>query len=81
MAKRCDAAGLRRRAVAAAARLLAMCLLMFSSARAAQNPYNVTDTGPIGASSEPLLPPLSTFVQPGPSFGDASVVLGTTCFR
>ena len=68
-----------RWSVLPAAWLLAACLLAVSSADAAQNPFNVTDTGSIGASAEPLLPPLSTFV---PSLTlPQSEVLGTTAFR
>ena len=66
-----------------AAWLLAACLLAIdlSGARAAQNPFNVTDTGPVGASAEPLLPALSTFVTPSATFGFGSEMLGSTHFR
>ena len=71
-----------RRPDLAATWLLAACLLMVSTAQAAnQNPFEVINTGSIGASSEPLLPPLSTFVHPSTSFGLQSEVLGSTAFR
>ena len=77
---RCHGVALRR-SVLASAWLLTACLLAVSSADAAQNPFNVTDTGPIGASPEPLLGPLSTFLPSLTSFGAQSEVLGSTAFR
>ena len=50
-------------------------------ASAQSDPFNATNTGPVGASSEPLLPALSTYVQPGTFVRNESEVLGTTDFR
>ena len=47
----------------------------------AGNPFSATNTAPIGATFQPLLPRLSTFVQPNISFGPNNVSLGNTTFR
>ena len=61
--------------------VLAVCWLYQDSVNAADTPSDPTIIGPIGATLQPLLPPLSTYVQPGAYFGTNNASLGNTTFR
>ena len=76
-----DRAAVRKRQRVTALWALAACCLQWTPAHSAAAPSSPTNTGPIGASSQPLLPPLSAFIQPQAYSGPASVSLGNTTFR
>ena len=60
--------------------VLAACSLTVCAAQVVRNPFNVTNTGPIGATAGALLPRLSTYL-PGTFFPNNTVPLGSTTFR
>ena len=61
--------------------VLAACCLTACSAQVYQNPFNVTNTGPIGANSGGLLGRLSNYVPASTPFPNTTVSLGSTTYR
>ena len=69
--------GSRRQALC----VLAACWLTACSAQVYQNPFNVTNTGPISSSSGGLLGRLSNYVPASTPFPNTTVSLGSTTYR
>ncbi len=69
--------GCRRQALC----IVAACWLATCSAQVYQNPFNATNTGPIGANSGALLPRLSNYVPASTPFPNTTVSLGYTTYR
>ena len=77
-----QSAGATRRRTAGQQRVCALALWMLSAwSRQSVVQAATVNVGPIGASSQTLLRPLSTFVQPRVYLGTDNVLLGNTTFR
>ena len=61
--------------------VLAACWLATCSAQVYQNPFNVTNTGPIGANNGGLLGRLSNYIPASVPFPNTTVSLGSTTYR
>ena len=60
---------------------LAVCCMHWGAAHAAGTSANTSNSGPVGARAQPLLPPLSTLVHSAAFAGTTNVSLGNTTFR